>query len=353
MAMDDWLADATARDWAGAGETVRFAVVGLGNFTLNSAVPAIEAADACELGAAVSGDPEKADRVAADHGARGLTYDQFHAGDASDAYDAVYVCTPNALHLPYVETAADQGKAVLCEKPLEADAERADRLVTACEDAGVPLMTAYRMQTHPLVRRMRALVEAGAVGDPVYVEGVFSFRRLVGDYPAGWRLDADLAGGGALMDIGVYPLNTARFVLGEEPAAVAATTGGGGPGFEEVEAHVTFQLQFPGVTAACHASYDETAANRFEVRGTDGVLRLDPAFAVAVERTLTLERAGEGAVSATARTDEVREEFDYCAAAVTGATELEPDGAEGLADMRVVEAVYEAAETGERVSVFD
>jgi xylose dehydrogenase (NAD/NADP) len=85
-------------------------------------------------------------------------------GDGTGSYDAVYVCTPNALHLPYAETAADQGKAVLCEKPLEADAGRAARLVTTCEDAGLPLTTAYRIQADPALRRVRDLVRGGADG---------------------------------------------------------------------------------------------------------------------------------------------------------------------------------------------
>jgi predicted dehydrogenase len=110
------------RDWQTRSEgSVRFAMVGLGWWVLDNAMPAVEESDLCETTVAVSSSKEKAGRVADEHGLEaGVTYEEFHDGAAAEAYDVVYVCTPNALHLPYVETAADLDKAVLCEKPMEA-----------------------------------------------------------------------------------------------------------------------------------------------------------------------------------------------------------------------------------------
>ena len=143
------------RDWQTVTEErpIRIAVIGLGWFARDRALPAIENATLCEATVLVSGSPEKAlavaDQFEADHV---ITYDEFHEGRVVDAYDAVYVATPNALHLEYAETAASLGKHVLVEKPLETTVERAERLVDACDRAGVTLMTAYRLQLEPTVR---------------------------------------------------------------------------------------------------------------------------------------------------------------------------------------------------------
>jgi len=342
------------RDWERPldGAPLRLAVVGLGWFGRDIAIPGIERSDYCELGAVVSGDPEKASRVADRTGAqRALSYEEYQAGAGTDAYDAVYVVTPNALHLPYVETAAEYGKHVICEKPLEATAERARAVVEACADGDVELMTAYRMQTTRSVRWVREQVRAGVVGDPVQVHGEFSFELLADGDPDQWRLDPDLAGGGALVDIGVYPLNTARFVLDADPVAVSATTSENPPAFDGVDEHVAFQVSFPGdVTASCTASYAGAGANRLSVLGTEGRIVLEPVFDVDADRTVTVERDGRVTVDAP-EPPEIIEEFDYFATGVLGDLDVEPDGRDGVRDVELVEAVYSSAESGRRVPV--
>src|SRR5699024_4286586 len=143
----------TERDWrSDADGTVRIAMIGLGWWTLEKALPAVERSELCETTVLVSSDVERATAAADanDTVVRGLTYEQFHDGAASEEYDAVYIATPNAVHLQYAETAAELDKAILCEKPMEASVERAEELVEAGES--VPLMIAYRMQTEPAVR---------------------------------------------------------------------------------------------------------------------------------------------------------------------------------------------------------
>jgi xylose dehydrogenase (NAD/NADP) len=350
------LADLSRRDWeTGPEETVRFAVVGLGEFAREAALPTLAAADYCEATVAVSGSKGKARSVAADFGLdHGLTYEDYADGDASEDYDAVYVVTPNALHLPHVETAADLGKGVLCEKPLEATPERAAALVDACESAGVPLMTAYRMQTDPVVRRLRDVVQSGGVGDPLSVHGSFCIDVLAGDRgPEQWRLDADLAGGGALMDVGVYPLNTARFLLGSDPEAVAATTSGDGP-FADVDESTAVQARFPDdVVGSFTAGFSGARESYLTVRGTDGRVTLENAFGAGGQRAVTVERP-EGTLSVDGpAVDEVREQFDYYADATRSGWSIEPDGADGLTDVRTMAATYEAAAGDEWVAVDD
>jgi xylose dehydrogenase (NAD/NADP) len=348
------------RDWLPEGaapevEPVRLAVVGLGGFAAGRALPAIEAAEFCEVGLLVSGDPAKAERLAGEYGAADATYESFHDGNSTDAYDAVYVCTPNATHLEHVEAAAAQGKPVLCEKPLEATAERAESLVAACEAAGVPLMTAYRLQADPEIRLVRRLVRAGAVGEPVKATGEFSVDILAGDRsPDQWRLDPDLAGGGALMDLGVYPLNTARFVLDRDPRSVHGYTSAPDPAFEGVDQNVTFTADFgDGVTGAFTANFRAHIEDTLQVLGTEGQIRVDNAFGSETDRPLHVETGGGTVDVEPPLVNEIVAEFDYFAHRLRSGEPIEPDGADGLTDVRATAAVYEAAETGRRVDLDD
>ena len=355
MDISTLLGDGTRRDWETVDpdtvEPVRFAVIGLGWFTQERALPALEASDRCEPTVLVSGTTEKATRIAKafEEPTVGISYDEFHDGVASDDYDAVYICTPNALHLPYAETASDLGKAVLCEKPLEASSERAERLVETCESSGVTLMIGYRMHTEPAVRRARELIEAGFVGEPVGVRGHMSQVMLnhVNPDTNQWRLDPELAGGGALFDIGIYPLNTARFLLNSDPVAVAGRTTSTHEAFDEVEESVTFTVEFPGeVHASCFASHNACQSSAIAVTGTEGEIRIEPAFFQNRDRVLHLDSGGDRGSVTLERVDQMREEFEYFADRLRGDAALHPDGEHGIVDMRAMEAVYESNENG-------
>ena len=356
MELAEHLSEFTRRDWQTAAEPddpVRFALVGLGWWAREQVVPALAESDYCEVGAVVSGSPSKAERVREETDAeRALEYEAFHDGEGTDAYDAVYVATPNGTHLDYVATAADHGKAVLCEKPMEATVERAERMVDRCDDAGVPLMVGYRMHVDPAARRLRDLVEAGFVGDPALVEGAMCqdvFATVSPDRDQ-WRLDADLAGGSALVDLGVYPLNTARFVLDADPTHAQGTTASPDEAFAGVDEHVSFEVRFEnGVTAACVASQRGQRRSHLTVTGTEGRATLDPAFFGGAQ--LTVERGDAEAAFSVEPVNEMLAEFDYFADCLLDGRDPGPDGEHGLVDVRTMAAVYQSADAGERVAV--
>ena len=345
-----------ARDWeTDATGDVSFAVVGLGGYARGVSLPAIAAGDHTTVGAVVSGDREKAERVAAEYDAAAMDYEAFATGDGSVAYDAAYVATPNRLHLPHVESAAESGAHVICEKPLEATSERAERAVEACEEAGVRLMTAYRMQCDPVVRRLRTFLADGGIGEPVKLFGDFTFPVLGSRGPDQWRLDPELAGGGALFDVGVYPLNTARFLLDADPVAVTAT-GGRLPAdadspFAGVDEHTHFHVEFPDAVGNFSASFSGRGSSHLDVVGTEGRVSVRNAFVPDGDRRVVVETDDGRATFENVGGDETREEFDYFAHAIAADAPIEPDGADGLTDVRVMEAVYEAADTGRRVTV--
>ena len=354
MGIDGYFDGFTRRDWRTIDEGhLRIAVIGLGGFARERALPGIRDSRFCETTILVSGSPEKAERIASKFGVeRVLDYESFRDGAAANEYDAVYVATPPAYHPDYAESAAELGKHVLCEKPLATGVGDGERMVEACTDAGVVLMTAYRLRTEPAVRRMREMIADGIVGDPVQVHGGFSTRLLEHAAPDSWRLDPDLAGGGALIDLGVYPLNTTRFLLGMDPGAVQAATSSSGPPFDRVEEHAAFQLTFPGgMTASCTASFDAHPDSRLQVLGTEGQLLIRSPFGGDVSQELVVERGETRTHYTGAPVDEVREEFDYFAHCVLADADCETDGEDGLVDLRTIEAGYESAESGERVTV--
>ncbi len=360
MNLETVIGDGCARDWetvdASDVEPVRFAVIGLGWFTKGRALPALEASERCVPTVLVSGSAEKAERIAenTDGATHGISYDQFHDGVATDAYDAVYVVTPNALHMEYVETAADYGKHVLCEKPMERSSERARELEAICASAGVELMIAYRMHTEPAVRRARELVDAGYVGTPMAVDGDMSQRLLdrINPDPDQWRLDEWLAGGGALFDIGIYPLNTARFLLDADPIAVTGTTSSTHDAFDDVDETVSFGLRFPdGVTGRCYASHNARQSSSITVTGTEGQIRVEPAFFQDQPRALHVSRGDGRARIELEPVDQMLEEFDYFADRIRGDAPIYPDGDHGRIDVEIMEAIYEGAADDRWVSL--
>ncbi|MFB6095172.1 MAG: D-xylose 1-dehydrogenase Gfo6 [Halodesulfurarchaeum sp.] len=344
------------RDWAAdARGTVELALVGLGWWTREYVIPAIERTDACVATTVVSGSSEKRERAMAEHETihNGVDYEDFQRGDVADAYDAVYICTPNGTHLEHVQAAASQGKDVLVEKPMEATVERAQELVAAADDAEITLMVAYRMHTEPLVRYARQLIRDGIIGDPVLVHGENSQVLMdVIEDPDQWRLDPDLSGyGTSVMDLGIYPLNTTRFLLDADPVAVQSMMGSDRAAFEDVPDQVaTFAVEYDGGTrAAFSASQHASSQSRLEIVGDRGRIALEPAFHM--ETDLRVETEGVTVDVDLPQVDQMAEEFAYFADAILDGGPVYPDGQHGLLDMHALKAIYDAAERGARVSV--
>ncbi|WP_435346744.1 D-xylose 1-dehydrogenase Gfo6 [Haloarchaeobius sp. HRN-SO-5] len=347
------------REWEQTADgTLRVAVVGLGWWASEQVLPAVAETDNCEVTVGVSGSPDKRERALMEWETveHALSYEHFADGTAVDAYDAVYVCTPNALHLPHVETAAEFGKAVLCEKPMEASVDRARRVVEVCDEADVDLMVGYRMQTDRALRAVRRLVRDGVVGDPVHVHSHMSQTiSQMFDDPSHWRLHPDLAGPGtSVTDLGVYPINTSRFVLDADPVSVsAATWSGDDEWFDDVpDERASFDLAFPdGVHALCSVSQNAYHTAEFRVVGTDGEIRLRPGFFGSQSNELLVSTPdGETAVTYDP-VNQMAELFAYFSDRVLGEQPIHADGEHGLVDIEVVEAVYESGADGERKSL--
>jgi xylose dehydrogenase (NAD/NADP) len=347
MELDGFAESFKARDWdTNPDGTVQLAIVGVGGFARMVVLPALTDADYCEPAVLVSGSPETAGKAAADHDCRLIDYEAYADGTAAGSYDAVYVATPNALHLPHVETAASLDKPVICEKPVESTVTRAQQLVTTCADADVTLMTAYRMQTDPVFRCLRTFLADGGLGRLTTLHGDFTYPVLGGSRGSDqWRLDPDLAGGGALADIGVYPLNIARYLLDAEPEQVSGVMVGSGT-FSDVDETVSFLVEFNDrTTGAFSASFTGPTDTWFGVAGSEGRILVEDAFQPRADRTVRVMTSDGTVRYDGVGTDEVREEFDYFAHCLLTDTRPEPDGRDGLADMRAMAAIYRDAGT--------
>ena len=319
---------------------MQFGILSTANIGDESVVPAIQSTDH-EVRAIASRSADAAAAYADRHDIS-ETYDSYDALLDADI-DAVYVPLPNGLHAEWTKRAADAGLHVLCEKPLAADAEEAVDVVEHCADAGVTLMEAFMYRYHP--RTVRAVDVARAeLGDLRHVHAEFSFQLEDGPDV---RLDPDLAGG-ALMDVGCYPVNAARTFLGE-PALVSGHTHDRRDAGVDTEVAATFEFD-DGATATVEASFETPFHQTLRVEGTDGWLEADAAFNPGSSETTLRWGTDEKTVEETFDpVDSYRLEIEHFAASVDAGRDPLTDGEEAVANMRAIDAIYESSATGDTI----
>jgi glucose-fructose oxidoreductase len=329
---------------------VRYAVVGQGWFAQEAVLPAFaNATDNSELAALVSGNAEKRQALAKKYKVPAHGYEEYGALLRSGAIDAVYIVTPNSKHREHAVAAARAGVHVLCEKPLADTSDACREMIEACESANVRLMTAYRLHFEEANLKAVEIAKSGQIGEVRAFGSVFTMKVEDDDNV---RLDAGL-GGGPLHDIGVYCINAARYILRAEPAEVAAfAANSGDPKFREVPELVAAVMRFPGgrlATFTC--GFGESKVQEYRAVGTAGDLRLDPAYGHSGDLVHHLTVGGKTTTTTFRHRDQVGPEVLYFSECVLTGRRPEPDGWEGLADVRVIEALYESAKTGGAVAL--
>jgi xylose dehydrogenase (NAD/NADP) len=324
-----------------SGGSITIAVVGIGRFARDCVLPAAEQVSSVECTVLVTGDPS----AVTDPTRTVIEYEAFHDGVAADEYDAVYVATPNHTHRRFVETAIALGKDVLCEKPMAGSVEDARAIADRCSEADVTLMLGNRVQFKPTIRYVRELIREGLLGTPVHVHSDTSFEVLDRDGPDQWRLDP-AKGGGALLDIGVYSLNTIRFLLGgtvtPQSASVRTTER-----IPNVDAHASFTLELSaGGTAVCTASFAAHPASQIRLVGTDAVVDIEAAFRPFVEPTVTVSKGTDHWTLDAERCNEYEEQLAYFAQCLLREEHPEPDAVEGVADVETIADIKTLASEG-------
>jgi predicted dehydrogenase len=334
---------------------IGYAVVGLGNLTRNAILPAFAHCRRAKLVALVSRDSKKAFELCAKFKIPAC-YSTERFGDclANPAISAVYVVTPPALHEEFTVRAAEAGKHVLCEKPLAATAAQSARMVAICRQNGVQLMTAYRKYFEPSTVYLKSLVSRGALGrlDAIHT----SFSEIYNPKTApSWLLDSSLAGGGPLMDLGVYCVNTSRWLAGEDPnQAVAHSWCRDMQRFKDVEEGVSFRLDFPsGLIVQGTCTYSAAISSFIFIQGSKGWVSLSPAFTYEDERRVTGKIGGRTLDKRFQVLDEFALEIDAFSSAILNKTSIAPSGTEGHRDMLILEAIYESARTHKLLAIHD
>ena len=332
---------------------VGYAVVGLGNLARNAVLPAFAHCKKAKLVAVVSRDPKKAADLRKKFKAE-ASYEFSHYDTclANPEISAVYIVTPPGQHEEFTTRAAAARKHVLCEKPLAATAGQSARMVAACQENGVLLMTAYRKYFEPATVYLKSLVSSGALGRIDMMHTSFSeiFNPRIAP---GWLLDPSQAGGGPMMDLGVYCVNTTRWLAGEDPTeAVAHAWRHDKNRFKEVEEGVSFRLQFPsGLIVQGSSTYSSAISSFLFIQGSKGWISLSPAYTYENERHVTGKIAGRTVQKRFQVIDEFALEIDAFSSAILEKKSIEPDGLQGHHDMLVLEAIYESARTQQPVAI--
>jgi predicted dehydrogenase len=323
---------------------VRYGFVGLGDIAQEAMLPGVEHTGNSSVTALVTGDPVKAGRLAERYGvAHTYSYEQFAAMVSSGNVDAVYVATPNWRHAEFVLPALAAGIHVLVEKPLEIDSSRCQQILDAQRTSQAKLMVAYRLHFEPATIAAIERVRNGELGQVHLFTSTFA--QMVD--PANHRAKSEMAG--PILDMGPYPVNAARNLFGAEPVEVSAfASRHPTSGMADFDDTVTVMLHFPeGQLAHFTVSYYGNAIDSYTVLGTKGSLQVQPGYTYgkALEHYITLGDK-EDKVSYK-NTDQFGSQMKYFSDCILNGIDPEPDAEEGLADVRVLEAIERSIKTGE------
>lgn len=323
------------------------ALVGLGNYATGQLAPALQQTQRCRLAGIVTGTPAKAREWMERYGipeGNVYNYQTYDRIADNPEIDIVYVVLPNSMHAEYTIRAAGAGKHVICEKPMAISVQECREMIEACERAGVKLSIGYRLHFEPRHQEMMRLGQQEVYGPVKFVEASFSFR--IGD-PNQWRLRKALAGGGAMMDIGIYAIQGVRYVTGEEPVWVYAREFKTDPEkFAEVDETIVWQMEFPGGAASASTTSYSAYVNRLYAAAPEGWFSVEPAYSYSG----LAGRTSAGPMEFPEVNQQALQMDDF-ASCILEDRESRVSGQEGLRDMQVIEAIYQSIETGRKVNL--
>ena len=320
---------------------IGYAVAGLGHIAQTAVLPAFAHAKNSRLVALLSDDEEKREKLSRKYRCDAYSYDQYDECLRRDDVDAVYIALPNTLHAEYTVRAAQAGAHVLCEKPMATSEADCRRMITACDDAGVRLMIAYRLHFEPANLEAVKLITSGRLGEARFFGSDFSYQVK----PDNIRTQAE-TGGGVLWDIGIYCINAARYLFRAEPTEVAGFVARDADRrFDRgVEPAMSCLLRFGDEQLATfNVSFQAAPTATYRLVGTRGDVCLDQAYEYQGERELVVTIDDRSRTHNFTKSDQFGPELVYFSDCVQRDVEPEPSGEEGLADVRVIEALLRSA----------
>ncbi|KAL0483679.1 dihydrodiol dehydrogenase DHDH [Acrasis kona] len=330
------------------GDKVRYGVVAGGNISQAAFMPGVDQTGNSVMTALVTSDPTKADELASKYNLKSYSYEEFDKLLQEDVVDAFYIATPNFMHRQFAEPALKAGYHVLLEKPMEVSVEDCQAIINASEQSGAKLMIAYRLHFEPATLELQRKCREGDFGDLRFFSSIFSQPLDTDNHRAKYDYWA-----GPVPDMGTYPINAVRNVFNSEPIEVSAT-GIRTPdrGFEgDFDDIVQVTLKFPGERIAQFVvSYTGESSERYQVVGTKGMADMKPCYffgpGVKLKYTTSIDKKEE--TFEHENTDQFSGETHYFSECIIQNIQPECDGEEGLLDVRIMEAVKKALETGEK-----
>ncbi len=330
------------------GPVLRVAIMGLGSYGTRVA-EAMQSSKMAKLTGVISGTPSKIKAWQTKYNIpekNCYNYENFDEIKNNPDIDAVYVITPNALHKEEVIRVARTGKHAICEKPMAINAKEGREMIDACKKANVKLLVGYRMHFEPKTLEIVRMRKEGEFGKILFFQGLCGFK--IGD-PTQWRLNKKLSGGGSMMDIGIYAINGARYMTGEEPIWVTAQeTKTDHVKFKEgVDETIQFQFGFPsGAVASCLSTYSMNNLDRFFLNAEKGYAEMQPSTGYGPIKG----RTNKGELDFPHVTHQTVQMDEMAAIILQGKQPIVPvDGEEGLKDLVLIDAIYQAVNSGKKI----
>jgi predicted dehydrogenase len=330
------------------GKKLGVALVGLGSYTTNQLLPGLQQSTKCRLAGIVTGTPDKAEKWKAQYNIPDqniYNYDNFDKIADNKDIDVVYVVLPNSMHKEFTIRAARAGKHVICEKPMALNVRDGQEMIDVCKKANVKLYIGYRLHFEPFNIEAARVGQSKKLGKTKIIEAAMGFK--IGD-PSQWRLKKALAGGGAVMDVGIYAIQAARYVTGEEPIAITAQEFKTDTvKFKEVDETVFWQMEFPSGAVSNSTTTYAADIDRLFFTSENGWFELQPAF----EYGPLAGRTDKGPLNLPIVHHQASQLDGMATAIIENKSVVNFDGEEGLKDMKVIEALYKSIATGAKVNI--
>ncbi|MFC4477378.1 Gfo/Idh/MocA family protein [Flavobacterium chungangensis] len=344
------------------GKKLNIALCGLGNYA-SLLAEGLQVSEYCQLTGIVTGTPSKAEVWKKKYNIPEkniYNYENFDSIIKNKDIDLVYVVTPNALHKEFTVRAAKAGKHVIVEKPMAITAEDCEEMIKTCNDNNVQLAMGYRLHYEPNHLEIKRLGQEKVLGQVRYIEtglgySTYDVRDINKPVDLNarkeWRLTKKWAGGGCLINLGIYCIQVSRYVLGEEPIAVTAQFGhvNNKNMFSQVEENITWQMEFPsGAVANCSSSCG-FGIDRFYAAADEGFFEMSPA----VSYGPFVGKRSDGKPFNFPVINQQQTQMDEISKVILANQKLPNHitGEEGIKDVKIINAIYKAAETGKKVSL--
>jgi predicted dehydrogenase len=328
------------------GKKLGVALVGLGNYAARQLAPALQQTSQCYLSGIVTGTPAKAEVWKKQYNIPDqniYNYETFDRIADNKSIDVVYVVLPNSMHHEFTIRAAKAGKHVFCEKPMAVSSKECEEMIDTCRKAKVRLFVGYRLHSDPYHKAAMNFRNEGDSGI-IYVQSEFAFK--IGD-PNQWRLKKSLAGGGAMMDLGIYAIQGARYSIGTEPFSVTAQEYKTDKiKFSEVDETITWQMQFPGGHVSNSTTSYSLPANRLYIGTERRWFNLNPAFSYNGIKGST----NNGDIHFPEINQQAAQMDDFSNCIINNAPSS-ASGEEGLKDLKVIEAIYRSIDKGAKEKI--